>query len=385
MHWESIKMSNLGVDLSFLSNRVSLTVDLFRKENVGMLWPKELGATAGAYQFDEHVGANVYGSVSNPLVNMGSVRNEGIEISLGYRKAEGELKANFDFNCTFLRNEVIDIQGDSSYAGRVGVNLNNFILISEGYPVSQFNGYVTDGLFKSNQAALNNRGQVYIWDQPFTLRPNGDTLYAQPNAKPGDLKFIDQNNDGIIDAADRVNIGSPVPKFVFGFSTNLSYKIFDFTMFWEGKFGHKIFNGSKFYLNYAPDNTNRAKAALDAYREPVTVDENLVLPGNTTTDQPRLENVNYSVVSDFYVESGNYVRLKNLQIGVTIPQKFTNIVGVDKLRIYGGATNLLTITKYTGFDPEIARTDGEVEQMGVDAAGNYPQSRTFIFGVNIQF
>jgi len=385
MHWESMKMTNLGIDLSVLNNRVNLTVDLFRKENVGMLWTKALPATSGAYQYAEHVGANVYGDVTYPLVNIGSVRNEGVEISLGYKKAEGELKANFDFNCTFVRNKVIDIQGDSIYTGRVGVNLNNFILNAEGYPVSQFVGYVTDGLFTQDQAALNRRGQAYIWDQPYTLRPNGDTLYAQPNAKPGDLRFVDQNGDSIIDAADRVNIGSPVPKFVFGFSTNLSYKIFDFTMFWEGKFGHKIFNGSKFYLNYAPDNTNRSKAALDAYREPVTADANLVLAGNTNTDQPRLQNVNYAVVSDFYVESGNYVRLKNLQIGVTLPQKYSQYIGIDKFRVYFGATNLLTLTKYGGFDPEIGRADNDLQQLGVDAAGNYPQSRTWTVGVNLQF
>lgn len=392
MHWESMKMSNIGIDLSFLNNRINLTVDFFRKENNGMLWIKALPATSGAYTYAEHVGANVFGETDTyPLVNIGAVRNEGVEISLGFKKAEGEVKANFDFNCTFLRNKVINIQGDSIYTGRVGVNLNNFILNAEGSPISQFVGYQTEGIFHKNQAAINKRGQVYIWDQPYTLRPNGDTLYAQPNAKPGDLVYRDISGpagipDGVIDSYDRVNIGSPVPKFVFGFSTNISYRIFDFTMFWEGKFGHKIFNGSKFYLEYAPDNTNRKKSALDAYREKVvSADPSLVLDENTGSDKPRINSQNYSTVSDFYIESGNYVRLKNIQLGITVPQKYSQYFGIDKIRVYGGATNLLTFTKYTGFDPEIGRADNDLKQLGVDAAGNYPQSRTYTFGVNIQF
>jgi TonB-dependent starch-binding outer membrane protein SusC len=386
MHWEAVKMSNLGVDMGFFKNKINLTVDLFKKSNIGMLIYQNLPASSGMYQNPSYVGQ--LGGDARPLTNIGNVTNKGIEITLGYRKMEGEIKGSVDFNCTFLQNEVTDIAGDSIYAGTLFVNMANMCLTSEGYPISQFNGYVTDGLFTHEQSATNAKGVVYIWDQPYTINAAGDTLYAQKAAKPGDLRFVDANHDGKIDNLDKVNIGSPIPKFIFGFSLNLEYKIFDLNVFFEGKFGHKIFNGSKY--NYMPQDVggNRLTTVLDQYREDIyDQDGNLLFAGNTDSDLPRLDykgdNGNFTRVSDFYIESGNYVRLKNIQLGVTIPAKISSKIGVDKLRLYVGAKNLLTLTNYTGFDPEIATSN--ILAQGIDKTGNYPQNKMFLIGLNLTF
>jgi hypothetical protein len=329
--------------------------------------------------------ANELGGDARPLVNIGKVINQGVEFTIGYRRSEGVLKADFDFNITYIDNQVKDILGDSLYRGQVGVNLNNLCLTAEGYPVSQFNGYVTDGMFTEEDAAIDDRGNIYIWNQTYTTRIVNneiDTLWAQPFAQPGDLRFVDQNNDSIINTDDRVNIGSPVPKFVFGFSTNLRYRNFDLLLFFEGKFGHKLFNGSKYWLQGPSEGSNRSTDVNYQYR-PIVEDGEGNEIGNTSGSLPRMDNVNYNVVSDYYIESGNYVRLKNLQLGYTLPSSLTDRVGIEKLRIYGGVKNLLTITKYTGFDPEIG-SDNVLEQ-GIDKAGNYPHSRMWLIGVNLQF
>jgi TonB-linked SusC/RagA family outer membrane protein len=385
LHWETVKMSNLGIDLTFFQNSLNFTMDVFRKKNEDMILLDRLPSIAGYYQYISHQTANVFEGVADPLVNKGSVLNDGIEISVGYKKSFGELDATFDFNTTLVRNKVIDLDNDSTmYRGNVGVNLSNVCYTSEGYPISQFDGYVTDGLFSEADAALDADGDVYIWNQPFTIEGE-DTAYAQPNARPGDLRYIDQNGDNVINAEDRVNIGSPIPKIVLGFSTSLNYKNFDFNLFLEGKFGHKIFNGSKFYLLGPTEGSNVSRDIMDQYRSPVDNPDNVpILESNTSADAlPRMNAVNYSQVSDFYVESGNYVRLRNIQLGYTLPLSWTEKAGIEKFRVYAGVKNLLTITKYTGFDPEVGYE--RVLEQGIDRAGNYPHARSIIVGVNLQF
>jgi TonB-linked SusC/RagA family outer membrane protein len=386
MHWESMKMSNIGLDLGILGNSLNLTIDLFRKSNDGMLIYQTLPAIAGMYQNPSYI--TQLGGDARPISNIGEIRNEGIEFAIGYTNSTSGLRYSIDFNGTFLRNEVINIEGDSLYRGTVGVNLQNITLTSEGLPISQFNGFQTDGIFTWADAATTPKGVVYIWNQPYTIKTNGDSAYAQSKAKPGDLRFVDVNGDGLVDTDDKVNIGSPIPKFIFGFSANLEYKNFDINFLFEGKFGHKICNGSKYNLMNQESGPNSLADVLDQYRDPIYDTEgNLLYEGNTDTDLPRLdpkgENQNFVRVSDFYIESGNYVRLKNIQLGYTIPVTLSRKIGIDKLRIYIGAKNLLTLTKYTGFDPEIGASD--LLAQGIDKAGIYPQSRILLAGINLQF
>ncbi len=386
MHWETMIMTNIGIDLGLLNNTLNITVDYFNKQNDGMLIYQTLPSIVGMYQYVEHT--TQLGGDARPISNIGKIVNKGVEFTVGYRKVLGDLKASLDFNGSFVDNEVIDIAGDSLYSGTTGVNLVNICLTAEGYPIAQFNGFKTNGIFTWDDAALDAEGNVYIWNQTFRINAAGDTVYAQRRAKPGDLRFVDTDGNGLLNDYDKVNIGNPIPVFIMGFSANLEYKNFDMNFFFEGKFGHDIFNGSKIYLMEQEVGWNRLKDVLNQYWDPIyDEDGTLVLEGNTNTSLPRLdpraENQNFSRVSDFYIENGSYLRLKNLQIGYTIPGNLTGKAGVERFRVYLGVKNLLTLTKYTGFDPEIGTND--LLQQGIDKLGNYPHNRMFMLGVNLQF
>jgi len=403
MHWETMIMSNFGVDLGFLNNSLLITVDYFKKTSKDMLDYQTLPATSGMYQYIDH--ATNLGGDARPMVNAGTIENSGFEFSIGYRKMDGDLKASFDLNGTITKNKVIDLIADSLYRGEVGVNLKDICLTSEGNPMSQFYGYKTNGLFTEADAAINSKGDVYIKNQPYTVKANGDTAWAQNKAKPGDFRFVDINNDGVINQYDRDIIGNPIPKLVIGFSTTLEYKGWDLNIFFEGKFGHKLFNGAQLDFLSQTNGPNRLKKASEQYHGPIyssIYDESydtqvLLYQANTETDLPRIdgkaENQNFSRVSDFYVESGNYIRLKNIQLGYTVPSTLSTKFGVDKLRFYAGFRNLLTITKYTGWDPEFDSAPTvdyntgrkDMMQQGIDRVGNYPQQKMFLFGVNLTF
>ena len=331
---------------------------------------------AGQFNFD-----------ARPLINFGNVNNEGLEISANYRFSIGELKGDVGVNFSIIRNEVTKLVTDSTLNGSLGVNLYGLNMTAVGQPMAQFYGYKTDGLFTWEDAAYDSDGDVYIWNQPYVIKEDGDTSFAQKRAEPGDFRFQDTNGDSILTNQDRVVLGNPIPKFIFGFNLSLEYKGFDLNMFFEGKFGHKIFNGNKYYYMNHRETGNKLAASLNQYYDPVyDNDGNLLYEGNTNTDLPRLfrfdRNRNIINVSDFYIESGNYVRLKNLQIGYTFPGKIINLAKIEKFRIFIGAKNLLTFTKYTGFDPEVGNDN--YYQIGIDKGG-YPHNRMYLFGFNIVF
>ena len=384
MHWETILMSSVGIDLAFLSNRLSVTMELFRKTNDGMLIYKNVPYYAGINQ-SEYSGQFAYDA--RPLVNIGNVNNEGFEFSGNYRFNIGAVKGDVGGNFSIIRNEVTSFDEDTVLEGSLGVNLYGLNMTTAGQPMAQFYGYRTDGLFTWDDAAYDAEGNVYIWNQPYTINTRGDTIYAQPKAQPGDFRFQDTNGDNMVNNDDKVVLGNPIPKFIFGFNFDLEYKGFDVSLFFEGKFGHQIFNGNKSYYMYQNNAGNKLDIALDQYYDDVYDSEgNLLYEGNTDTDLPRLtridKNYNFTRVSDFYIEDGAYVRLKNLQIGYTFPAKILDPVNIEKFRIYVGARNLLTFTKYTGFDPEVGSDN--YYQIGIDKGG-YPQNRMYLGGINIVF
>ena len=393
IRWETMIMSNVGIDLGFFENQLNFTADYFVKTSEDMLLYQPQPALSGIYQF----ASDVYqlGGDARPIVNVGSIENKGLELSLGYRKISGSLRHAADFNITFIKNKVLDLKGDSLAYGSVGVNLSPITMTKAGYPMSQFYGFVTDGIFTEEDAAVDEDGRVYIWNQPFTINAVGDTIYAQRRAAPGDLHFVDVNGDSLITNADRTMIGSPLPKFTLGFSYNIEYKGFDMNLFLQGSFGNKIFNGIKNWLYNQEVGGNRSTDLLDQYRSPVYDDDgNLVDAGNTNTTMFRLDprglNGNLTRVSDIYIEDGSYLRLKNIQLGYTLPAKLTQRVGIESFRIYVGAKNLITITKYTGFDPEIGpNVSAPAAQrnllMGTDKGATYPQTRMYLTGINMTF
>lgn len=376
--WEEIVTTNLGLDLTFFQNRLSVTAEYFEKENIGMLISKEVPRTAGI--FTRPGATSQEGGDERPIVNAGTVKNSGYELTLGYKHNHGDFSHEIDLNFTYVKNVVKDIAGDSLWRGSAK-SLNNIALTREGDPMGSFVGYETDGLFQESDAEIID-GELVITNQPYTVNESsGAIVYAQPNAQPGDLKFKDINNDGILNAEDRTIIGNPHPTYHLGLSYNLGYKNFDLSLFFQGAFGHEIFNATKQDLYNPSGENNWAKDITDSYRSPTATD-----PGNTNTDLFRMDprNANNNLrVSDFYIEDGAYVRLRNLQIGYTIPRTLTQQIGVDKFRVYVGMKNLLTFTKYSGFDPEVVGQSDPLQQ-GIDQA-NYPQARTFLVGLNVNF
>lgn len=382
IHWESVNMSNLGLDLTFFNNQLSFSADLFDKVNEGMLMYKEVPRIAGTY----------YGEY--PEMNIGSIRNMGYEITIGARKKKGDLTGSVNLNFSGVKNEVLELATDSILAGRVHT-LQPTNLTSVGSPVAQFWGYKTDGLFREG-VAIEERsaGRITITDQPF-IESNGKITYNNPRAYYGDVRYVDINNDGKINEDDKVNLGSPLPKLTYGFSINLEYKGFDLSAFFNGTYGNKILNGTKQYTYYLQGYGNHAKEFTDRYipKDVVKLDENgnekLIAAANKETDIARLEPENYNKLREFFIEDGSYLRLRNLVIGYTIPQNLTSKIKVEKVRIYGGAKNLFTLTKYTGISPDVAGKNPQdaglgILELGVDL-GIYPVTKMYYFGVNIAF
>ncbi len=383
--WEAVNMTNLGIDLSFFSNRLSLSADIFNKVNEGMIMTQQVPRFAGTKL---NININAY-----PEVNIGSIQNRGYEITITGRKKEGELTGSVDLNFSGVKNEVIELANDSILAGRVHV-LNPTNMTYVGAPVAQFYGWETDGLFRETDPTKRVGTRNVIINQPFMI-DDGDTVYMQNRAVPGDVRYKDTDGDGELTNDDKVNLGSPLPKLVYGFTINLEYKGFDLSAFFNGTLGNKILNGTKQYLYYLQGYANHAKEYADRYvpedvvKQTSTGEEIIVLHKNTDTDIPRNYSGNYNRLTNFFIEDGSYLRLRNLVLGYTVPNTISSKVSIQRCRLYVGARNLFTLTRYTGLNPDVAGKEPETEgmdilELGVDL-GVYPVTRMYYFGANITF
>jgi TonB-linked SusC/RagA family outer membrane protein len=384
--WETVIMSNLGLDLAFLENRLTLSVDYFSKVNDGLLTYLNVPSTTGSFS----LGPTYEVDQTRPEVNIGSIKNTGVEITVGARKMEGELRGSIDLNVTFIKNEVIDLEVDSLSAGAVHI-LSPITLTREGSPIAELIGFRTEGLFTEDDPTEIIDGDEIITNQPYYIdEATGDPVYAQPDAQPGDIRYSDVNGDGIISDEDKVVLGNPIPDVTFGFSVNLAYKNFDLSAFFNGTLGNQLFNGTKQYLYYSQGGGNRAKDYTNRYRDEIIKEGMVVVTENHNTDMPRGVSKNYNRPREFFVENASYLRLRNLTLGYTIPSNITSRVGVSKFRVYVGAKNLFTLTKYEGMNPEAYTNfnpDGgntDILDMGTDF-GVYPLTRTLLFGANLVF
>ncbi|MFC2138222.1 SusC/RagA family TonB-linked outer membrane protein [Bacteroidota bacterium] len=393
IHWEKVHMSNFGIDLGLLENRINLTVEYYQKINEGMLMLQEVPYPVGTFS----LGSEFDDDETAPEVNLGSVKNSGLEFTVGYKNQVSDLKYGVDFNLSTLKNEVLDLATDSLEAGGVH-NVRPINLTRIGGSIAEFWGYRTDGLFRREDATIDEDGNYVILDQPYFTRPNGDIVYAQPKAQPGDVRYIDEDGDGrVLRPEDRVSLGSPLPKLVFGFSFNVDYKGFDLIAQFNGTWGNKIFNGTKQYFYYYHELTNRYADYENRYvdedivkADPVTGEDVVVLKANRDTDMARHNGDNYLYVREFFIEDGSYLRLKNLTLGYTLPQKLTQPLNIEKLRVYIGGRNIMTLTKYTGINPEVGDTgnpdtgDSGILDMGIDD-GIYPVTKMLFLGANLTF
>ncbi|MBN1187279.1 MAG: TonB-dependent receptor [Bacteroidales bacterium] len=393
--WEDVITNNIGLDLGFLNNKFTFTTEYFKRYNDGMLMEKELLGEAGYIvraEFQE-------GGSSKPVANIGRLSNEGVEFTAEWKEKRGKFSYSVNANIAFIKTLAIDLEGDTLEAGTTkGVSsyLNKTI---EGQPIGEFYGYQIEGLFTLEDADSIN-GTRIITNQPYVIdTTTGDPVYAQPDAQPGDFKFKDVNGDGIIDEKDIVPIGNPNPKFMYGFGINLQYGIFDFSMFFQGVYGNKIFNATKFYMYNMDGGFNWSKEYVqNHFREDIyNRDGELLYPARLDGSLPRLDpfnkNGNFSKVSDFYIEDGSYLRLKNITLGVSLPNKITQKLGIEKFRVYVSGSNLLTFTKYSGYDPEIGSkyagdpnniTKEEATTLGLDK-GAYPHAKMYSAGLNLTF
>ncbi|WPQ63251.1 TonB-dependent receptor [Chitinophaga sancti] len=352
LKWAESKQLNFGTDLAFFKNQLSLTADYFIKTTTNMVMqvnpPSTAGVSEGMYK------------------NMGEARDKGIELGLNYN---GKFGKDFTYGVgatmTKVTNKLLSLQtGLNEVVSVASTNIRSSLtpLVTRvGNPQYSFNVIKTAGIFQS-QAEVDS----YVG-------PDGVTK-IQPNAKAGDRKFVDKNNDGVIDNNDRQIVGSFYPGFTYGFSLNAAYKGFDLNIFAQGVHGNKIFNALK-YTNMNPSigtNYNMLKGILDAWT-----------PTHTNTDVTRVIstdlNGNYGNTSDWYIEDGSYLRIKNVTLGYTLPVHLTNAAKIGAVRIYATANNLLTFTKYKGYDPEVG-----MDNYGIDVA-RYPQSRSFLLGLNVNF
>ena len=296
------------------------------------------------------------GAIGNPAANVASVANRGVELELGYRENFNGLELGVNGNVSYLQNEVTYLGAGVDFLGGGGwfqASSYNITRTQVGQPMNSFYGFEILGVFQ-------NQDDIYSH-----VDSRGDLI--QPNAQPGDFIWADINDDGVITEDDRTFIGNPTPAWTYGITLNASYKNFYLLVFAQGVAGNMIFQGLR-RLDIA--NANYPIEAMDRWTGE-----------GTSNHYPRLvygdPNHNFSYPSSFYLEKGNYFRFKTIQVGYTLPSKLLKAVKIEKLRVYVTAENLITITNYTGYDPEIG---GGI--MSIDK-GYYPQAKSFMIGVSL--
>ncbi|MCR5077174.1 MAG: TonB-dependent receptor [Prevotella sp.] len=339
LKWEESEQTDLGVDLGFLNNSLTLGIDYFSKRTNGMLM--EMGIPS-------------YIGEAKPVGNVGDMENSGVEFELGYKWHVGDAHFNVKGNASYLHNKLLKYGNEKGFQDLDSFQGAGTITRAQnGLPFPFFYGFKTAGIFQ-------NMNEV----QSYT---NADGGMIQPNAVPGDVRFVDMNGDGKINNDDRTNIGNGTPKWTFGLNFNAEWKGFDFNMFWQGVTGVDVF-----------DATRRTDIASSNY--PSWMLQRWTGEG-TSNRIPRLSNgdANNWQSSDLYIYDGAYLRLKNISLGYTLPQNLTQRFFVQRLRVFVMAENLITWTKYHGFDPEISSGG---TSLGVDY-GVYPQARTWTLGFNI--
>lgn len=390
--WESQEQWNIGLDLSLLYDRINLTVDWYKKESKDMLMPLQLPSYMGT-------SGNGSSALAAPWGNYGNIENTGIEVSLNTHPITGQFQWDSDFQISFNKNKLKGLSGTSN-AQIVGYGQwTDVVSVSSvGESLYNFYGYVCDGVYKDYDDLLNSpKPEKYPADGVFN-RTN--TVWV------GDLKYKDLSGpdgkpDGVINEYDKTNIGSPMPDFTFGWTNTFRYKNFDLSVFINGSYGNKVFNylGMKLtHMNSAwinqlntiadraqliPVDANKVYANGGKWYDDVTN----VTVANSATSIPRasIQDPNDNDrVSDRYVEDGSYIRLKNITFGYTFPKNMIKKVGLENLRVYANIQNLLTLTKYDGYDPEIGVSTASANVYGLDN-GRYPSPTVYSFGLNVSF
>ncbi|WP_303919519.1 TonB-dependent receptor [Draconibacterium sediminis] len=395
IQWETQEQLNLGLDLGLINDRINLTVDVYDKNSADMLMDLQLPSYMGTR-------GNESSALAPPKGNYGEINNKGIEISMFSRNLTGEFQWDTKFQISANRNKLVALDGtDNAHIEGYGQWSDVVTVTNVGESLYNFYGYKVAGVYTDLEDIENS---------PKTDKYPSDGVFNRYNTVwVGDLKFEDISGpdgvkDGIIDAYDRTNIGSPMPKFTYGLENTFRYKNFDLTVFVNGTYGNKI-------LNYTAINLSNMKSIWDnqldkvtqrAILEPINGDKvydqsngisswyddiTNVQVTNPDTKVPRAianDPNDNDRISDRYIEDGSYLRIKNITLGYTVPTAITNRYHLENLRIYMNIQNLYTFTKYTGYDPEIGVSTVNQNVYGLDN-GKYPIPRIVSLGLNVSF
>jgi TonB-linked SusC/RagA family outer membrane protein len=341
--WEENIVTNAGLDATILNNKLDVSFEYYQKSINGLLFTQPLPATAGG--------------ATAPTVNIGDIRNKGVDLALNYRQTiNPSLKFNIGANITTYKNEVVSIPGPGYFDGANTQNLGNVVRNQVGQPVSSFFGYQVLGIFKNDAEVASSP--------------------TQSGAAPGRFKYADINGDKIIDANDRTFLGSPNPDFTYGINLGVTYRNFDFSTILYGSQGNEIYNTIRSFTHFFSTYVGaKSNDLLNAWT-----------PENPNSSIPKIESTgsfsSSGVSNSFYVENGSFLKMRSLMIGYTVQPSVLKKFGMSKLRVYAQGANLFTLTKYTGLDPELS---GNSSAFGIDYA-NYPNNqKNFILGLNLSF
>lgn len=336
--WETQTQFNAGFDVKLFNSKISLTADYYVKTVDDLLFNPTLSLYLGTPEY--------------PVSNIGSTKTSGIDLSLSYNDTFfNDFNVSTNLNFTTSNSSVTAINNGDKFIWGAGYGIpwTTIVRFEEGFSPGYFYGYKTDGIFQ-NQAEV-------------------DAHATQSGAQAGDIRYVDVNGDGIIDGDDRAQIGDPFPDFIIGWNLVLNYKSFDFSLFTYASVGGDVYRAYERNLNY----TNRFAGTLDRWTG-----------AGTSDSEPRvafIDSNNNRRASDRYVEDGSYAKIKNIQLGYTLPKSVTQRAGFSQIRVYAQVKNAYTFTNYSGFDPEIS---SGVLDTGIDR-GTYPQPRTWLVGVNVKF
>lgn len=391
IRWESQEQYNVGLDLGFFNGRLNLTVDAYYKRSDDMLMSMQLPSYMGTQ-------GNGSSKLNAPKGNYGSIENKGLEITLDAHPIQlKNFSWDSNFQISFNKNKLLSLS-DTENATLVGYGQwGDVVCVSEiGKPLYNFYGYKVEGVYKDLDDIQNSaKPAKYPSDGVFS---RGNTVWV------GDIKYKDVDENGVIDERDRTDIGSPLPKFTFGWTNTFRYKNLDLSIFLNGSYGNKVMNYNSLTLTHMNSTwTNQLQSVVSKRARLEPIDPTIVYADGSKwfdhIDNVRVKNPGTKIphtsindpndndrISDRYVEDGSFIRIKNITLGYTFPKALLNKAKIENLRVYVNIQNLYTFTKYTGYDPEVGAStqDSTGLTYGLDN-GRYPSPAMYSFGLNITF
>ena len=395
--WETQEQLNVGLDLNFLNDRINLVIDAYKKKSADMLMQLTLPSFMGT-------SGNGSSALAAPYGNYGDIENKGIEIALNTRPIEtNNFSWGSDFQISFNKNKLNSLSNSTALVGN-GQWTDVVSRTEVGESLYNFYGYVVDGIYTSFDDILNSPVNTIQQNNPYTVDSNGKyswstdpSKYSRSNTTfVGDIKYKDINGDGKIDEKDKTNIGSPLPKFTFGWNNTFHYKQWDLNIFINGSYGNKVGNYNAMKLTHMNSAwTNQTTAILD--RAKLTAIDPSQSDWYNHIDNVRVSNPGASIPrasindpndndawSSRYIEDGSYIRLKSASLSYTLDKKIVKKIGLENVRATITGTNLLTITGYDGYDPEIGASTTSSNVFGLDN-GRYPSPTSWSFGLSVSF